>query len=110
MKPDIIATVAAITVICYLIGMGCKAYGKLDKWIPVIVGVAGAVLGVVGMYTIKEFPAQDVLNALAVGIASGLASTGVNQVVKQLSQTDTTGIDYSHDKYWDDEGEKNEDK
>ena len=86
MKPDIIATVAAITVICYLIGMGCKAYGKIDKWIPIIVGAAGAVLGVVGMYTIKEFPASDVLNALAVGIASGLASTGVNQVVKQLSQ------------------------
>lgn len=86
MKPDIIATVAAITVICYLIGMGCKAYGKIDKWIPIIVGAAGAVLGVVGMYTIKDFPASDVLNALAVGIASGLASTGVNQVVKQLSQ------------------------
>jgi hypothetical protein len=32
------------------------------------------------------FPAQDVLNALAVGIASGLASTGVNQIVKQLRQ------------------------
>ena len=86
MKPDIIATVAAIIVICYLIGMGCKAYGKIDKWIPCIVGAAGAVLGVVGMYTIKDFPANDVLNALAVGIASGLASTGVNQVVKQMSQ------------------------
>jgi hypothetical protein len=86
MKPDIIATVAAITVICYLIGMGCKAYGRIDKWIPVIVGAVGAVLGVVGMYTIKEFPAQDVLNAIAIGIASGLASTGVNQITKQLSQ------------------------
>ena len=87
MKPDIIATVAAITVICYLVGMACKATGKIDKWIPVIVGAVGAVLGVVGLYTIKEFPAQDILNALAVGVASGLASTGVNQVVKQLSQS-----------------------
>ncbi len=86
MQTDIIATVAAITVICYLIGMGCKASGKIDKWIPVIVGVCGAVLGVVGMYTVEGFPAQDVLNALAVGIASGLASTGANQIVKQLSQ------------------------
>ena len=86
MKPDIIATVAAITVICYLIGVGCKAYGRIDKWIPVIVGAVGAALGVVGMYTIKEFPAQDVLNAIAIGIASGLASTGANQVVRQLSQ------------------------
>lgn len=87
MEPTIIATVAAITVICYLIGMGCKASGKIDKWIPVIVGAAGAALGVVGMYTIKNFPASDILNALAVGISSGLASTGVNQVVKQLSQS-----------------------
>ena len=83
---NMIETVAAITVITYLVGMGCKAFGKIDKWIPVIVGTVGAVLGVVGMYTIKDFPAQDVLNALAVGIASGLASTGANQIVKQLSQ------------------------
>lgn len=86
MQPDIIATVAAITVICYLVGMGCKANGKVDKWIPVIVGVMGGILGVVGWKTITGFPAEDILNAIAVGIASGLASTGINQIVKQLSQ------------------------
>ena len=86
MQPDIIATVAAITVICYLVGMACKATGKIDKWIPVIVGVVGGILGVVGWKTIAQFPAEDILNAIAVGIASGLASTGVNQIVKQLSQ------------------------
>ena len=83
---DILATVAAITVICYLVGMGCKATGKIDKYIPVIVGACGAILGVVGMKTMADFPAHDILNALAVGIASGLASTGANQIVKQLSQ------------------------
>ena len=82
----LIATVGAITVISYLVGMGCKAWGKVDKWIPVIVGTVGAVLGVVGLYTISDFPATDVLNAIAVGIASGLASTGANQIVKQLTQ------------------------
>ena len=86
MMNSLIATVGAITVIAYLVGMACKAYGKIDKWIPVIVGVVGAVLGLVGMRTMADFPAQDVLNALAVGIASGLASTGVNQIVKQLRQ------------------------
>ena len=59
-----------------------------DKFIPVIVGAVGAILGIVGMYTMAEFPAQDVLNALAIGIASGLASTGVNQIVKQLKNGD----------------------
>ena len=88
MKPDMVATVACIIVICYLVGMACKASGKVDKWIPVIVGAAGAVLGVIGLYTVPEFPAKDILNALAVGIASGLASTGANQIVKQLSQSE----------------------
>lgn len=78
-------TVMAIVVITYLIGMACKACSKIkDEWIPVIVGVTGGILGIAGMYVIPEFPAQDVLNALAVGIVSGLASTGANQAYKQL--------------------------
>lgn len=78
-------TVLAIVVITYLIGMLAKAIVAIkDEWIPVIVGVAGGVLGVIGMHVIPEFPAQDWMNAIAVGIVSGLASTGVNQAYKQL--------------------------
>lgn len=78
--------VVAITVITYLIGMGCKAWEKLDnKFIPVICGFVGAILGVIGMYTMPDFPAKDILNAVAIGIVSGLASTGANQVGKQLA-------------------------
>ena len=81
-----IGAVVAITVITYLIGMGCKAWEKLDnKFIPVICGFVVAILGVVGMYTMPDFPAKDILNAIAIGIVSGLASTGANQVKKQLS-------------------------
>lgn len=80
-----IAGVAAITVIAYLIGAGCKASTFIeDKWIPVICGTAGAALGVAGLYVIPDFPATDVINALAVGIVSGFAATGINQVYKQL--------------------------
>lgn len=79
-------TVMAITIITYLIGEGIKAIPAVkNELIPVIVGVCGGILGVVGMYLIPDFPAQDVLNAIAVGIVSGLASTGVNQVYKQLA-------------------------
>ena len=39
-----------------------------------------------------EFPANDLLNAVAIGIVSGLASTGVNQVYKQLSTSPTEGV------------------
>ena len=84
-----IGSVVAITVITYLIGMGCKSFERLDnKFIPVICGLVGAVLGVVGMQTIADFPAKDVLNAVAVGIVSGLASTGANQIGKQLITKD----------------------
>lgn len=79
-----IASVAAITVICYLVGMGVKVSRLDSKYIPVICGVAGAVLGVAGMYFIPDFPATDPITALAVGIVSGLAATGVDQIFKQM--------------------------
>lgn len=79
-------TVLAIVTITYLIGLGAKTVPNIkDNYIPVIVGVCGGILGVVGMYTMPDFPANDVLNAVSVGIVSGLASTGVNQVYKQIS-------------------------
>ena len=82
-----IGTVAAIVVICYLVGVAAKAIKVVkDELIPMIVGIAGGILGVVGMYVIPEFPANDVLNAIAIGIVSGLASTGANQVGKQIQK------------------------
>lgn len=79
-------TVLAIVVISYIIGVIAKLIPVVkDEFIPAIVGVAGGILGVVGMYVMPEFPANDILNAIAVGIVSGLASTGVNQLYKQIS-------------------------
>ena len=80
-----IASVAVITVICYLIGMAVKATAIENKWIPIVVGVSGGILGVVGMLIMADFPATDYLTAVAVGIVSGLASTGVNQIAKQMN-------------------------
>lgn len=80
-----VASVIGITVICYLVGMIAKATAIDNKWIPVIVGAAGAILGVAGVYVITDFPATDIINALAVGIVSGLASTGADQI-KKISQ------------------------
>ena len=83
-----IASVAAITVIAYLIGEIVKATGLDNKWIPVICGVCGGALGVVGMLIMTEFPATDYITAVAVGIVSGLAATGANQIVKQLGKSE----------------------
>lgn len=77
--------VVAITVLVYIIGMLVKA-SKLDnKWIPTICGVAGIIFGIVAfLIGMPEFPASDYLTAAAVGGASGLAATGLNQAVKQF--------------------------
>ena len=82
-----IASVAAITAICYLAGMGCKASEKVkDELIPVVCGVVGGILGVAGLYLMPDFPAGDVINAVAIGFVSGLAATGANLVLKQVSK------------------------
>ena len=81
--------VASITILAYLAGMIVKALPNVDvnKWIPIICGVLGGILGAAGFYLVSDFPASDVLSAIAVGIVSGLAATGINQAVHQLSKT-----------------------
>ena len=55
-----IASVAAITVICYLIGQVVKASGVDNKWIPIACGVSGGLLGVACMaLAVPDFPAAD---------------------------------------------------
>lgn len=78
-------TVMAIAVISGMVGYGAKLIPSVkDEYIPFIVGITGGILGVLGMHTIPQFPAQDILDAIAVGIASGLASTGLHQMYKQV--------------------------
>ena len=85
------ASVAAITVIAYAVGLLVRAGSLNNKWIPVICGAVGAVLGVAGLYVMPDFPAQDVISACAVGIVSGLAATGVDQMVKQMGKEEDDG-------------------
>ena len=80
-----IASVAAITVICFLVAEVIKATPLDNKWLPVICGVCGAILGVVALRIMPEYPASDIITAIAVGIVSGLAATGAHQIYKQLS-------------------------
>ena len=83
-----VASVAVITVICYLVGLIVKACDFDTKWIPIVVGVTGGFLGIAAMFLMKDFPADDYITAVAVGIVSGLAATGVDQAVKQLNKED----------------------
>lgn len=85
-----VASVAAITVICYLVGLIVKATPfNNDKYIPIACGVVGAVVGGLWFYMgWGEYPATDPVTAVAVGIVSGLAATGINQVFKQISSAE----------------------
>ncbi|MEG1492567.1 MAG: phage holin family protein [Oscillospiraceae bacterium] len=81
-----IASVAVITAICYLAALVVKATALDNKWLPIICGVVGGALGPLAMMTVADFPATDYLTAIAVGIASGLAATGADQIRKQLGK------------------------
>lgn len=78
-----LTSVAAITVICFLAAQAIKATPLDNKWLPVICGVLGGILGVVSMYIMPDYPAHDIVTAIAVGIVSGLAATGAHQIYKQ---------------------------
>lgn len=87
-----IATVVAITVLAYLAGELVKLTPLNNKWIPVTCGVVGTVLGIIAyLIGMPDMPAQDIITAAAIGAASGLAATGVNQVGQKLiSNKDNT--------------------
>lgn len=79
-----IAGVAGITVICYLIAEMVKQTPLANKWLPSICGLCGAAFGVFGMYFMPDFPAGDIITALAMGIVSGLAATGGYEAITQI--------------------------
>lgn len=84
-----VLTVPAIIGMCYLVGFICKTFNneKLDKFIPAICGVLGMILGIVVFLTVPEImPATNWADAVLVGIASGFAATGINQIYKQLKE------------------------
>ena len=85
-----VVQIVAIAVICGFIGFAVKQGSgnneKVVRWIPVIVGAAGGVLGLVYKLVSPEYAGMDVFMAVASGIVSGLASTGAHQVIKQSAK------------------------
>ena len=82
-----IVSVAAITLLVYLACLAIRATNLDNKWLPCIAGILGVALGLVAYVTgMPEYPASDWITAAAVGAASGLAATGIDQIGKQLSK------------------------
>lgn len=68
----------------------CGDKTNLMKFIPVIAAALGMVLGIIAFYAAPMIIAADnVLTAILIGGASGLAATGANQIVKQLTKKKT---------------------
>lgn len=81
--------IPAVVVICWFIGLCMKNLiksDKVDKFIPCVCGAVGGALGIIIFFTTPDFIAADSwFNALATGIVSGLAATGIDQIKKQLT-------------------------
>ena len=80
-----IITYGAIAAICYAIGYVLKSLEKFqDEYIPAIVIVSGVIFGVVAfLIKVPDFPATDIINAIAVGVVSAGAAIAANQIKKQ---------------------------
>lgn len=60
------------------------------KLIPMWAALLGVILGIVAYYAAPDImPADNVLAAILIGGASGLAATGTNQIYKQISKNKT---------------------
>lgn len=93
-----VSGVAFIVIMCLMIGVIIKATGINNKWIPVICGVCGAILGAVALrFGAEGFPATDYFQAVAIGIVSGLGSVGCHQIVKQLTAGETIDFESMYD-------------
>ena len=78
---------AAITGICYFVGLIFKSLPFKDEIIPIACGVSGAILGIIAFEIgMADFPANDAITAVWIGISSGLAATGAHQAVKQFNK------------------------
>lgn len=81
-----IGVVIGIVLLSYIVGMGLKAWDKFDdRKIPVLMAVSGAVLGVITYFVEPTLLGQTggIISAIVKGAASGLAATGINQIIKQ---------------------------
>lgn len=74
-----------IVAFCYCVGFGLKKASFFnDRYIPIVVIVLGAISGML----INGIDFQNFM----VGAISGAASTGINQIYKQLSKDDGYSI------------------
>lgn len=77
----------SIAVMCFIVGQIVKALPFIaTKWIPIIVGVVGGALGLFGQsLMIPGLMELNPYDAIATGIISGIASSGMYSLYKNIS-------------------------
>ena len=64
-----------------------KSNEKLIRFIPLIGGLIGIILGITFFYAFPQLiVATNIVTAILVGLASGLSATGCDQIFKQLTK------------------------
>ena len=85
-----VTSVPIIVAVVYVALYVYKQVVKQEKFIciiPIIAALLGAVLGITAFYCLPDIiAAVNVLAAILIGAASGLAATGANQIFKQLTK------------------------
>ena len=77
-------SIPTIMVISYLITEIFKLFIK-KKYLPVVAGASCLILGIISFYLVPELIGNtNLLTSIAIGIVSGLAATGSNQILKQI--------------------------
>ncbi len=91
-------SIPVIPILSYIIGEFFKLVvlrkKKRYKYIPLIVGIAGGMIGLSMVYISPELIlTKNPYTATAIGIVSGLASTGTNELIKQIKGEKKNGRD-----------------
>ena len=82
--------IVGVVIICYVIGEIYKSLVNFKKekykYIPVIVMVCGGLIGLICYLVDKSIlmNANNVIDAIVIGISSGSVSVSSNQVIKQF--------------------------
>ena len=88
--------IVSVPVIIGIVYFVMEVYKNLVKnapavWtnlIPVWAAILGLGLGVIAYFFVPAImPADDILTAILIGLASGLGAVGIHQVGKQISNT-----------------------
>ena len=95
MQFSIITITSFVTMLNNIVIYIAKNTFKFDikKYIPIISICFGLILGIVGYFMPDVDMGNNLVEAIFVGISSGSAAVGINQVGKQLDKNDLDDFD-----------------